>query len=393
VIPPRPLAHRAATRLLESAWRSGRLPEPRLEPEALIEDSSRGAEGDDPDIVPVLTILLHSLREEAALNALGRTMAYGQIRAILASRLRAQTLWRHHPEILDRPVAAPVVILGQMRSGTTRLQRLLACDPQFAGTAFFEASVPVPPEGADLRTIQARLALAGLRAFNPALPAVHPTSPYAPEEQFGLLSFSLYGAQLEAQWRVPGFARYWRGTDKQVVYRGFKRLLQTIGWARGDDPARPWLLKAPQFMEDLPDFLRVFPDARLLCLYRDPVQVVGSSASLVWNQMLIQSDAADPHWIGREWLDVTARRAQCAAHTRPAYPQANQLDLDFEATTRDWLREMRRIYAFLGRPLTAVTETRMRRYQDRARRQPHHRHSYDLETFGLTEAAVRDRLR
>ena len=36
-----------------------------------------------------------------------------------------------NPEILDERVAAPVVVVGMMRSGTTLLQRLLAADPRF----------------------------------------------------------------------------------------------------------------------------------------------------------------------------------------------------------------------------------------------------------------------
>src|SRR5690606_7843070 len=121
---------------------------------------------------------------------------------------------------------------------------------------------------------------------------------------FGLLSFSFYGAQIEAQWRVPTFARFWEMQDKTWVYREFRQLLQTIAWQRGET-TRPWVLKAPQFMEDLESLLEVFPDARLICLRRDLGEVASSSASLVWNQMKLQSDTVDPRWIGAEWLHKT----------------------------------------------------------------------------------------
>src|SRR3546814_7702400 len=82
-------------------------------------------------------------------------------------------------------------------------------------------------------------------------------------------------------------------------------LLRLTGWLRGEDPAKPWLLKTPQHMLDLPALLRVFPDARIIFTHRDPAAVVGSSCSLAWNQMCLQSDYVDPRWIGREWLRKT----------------------------------------------------------------------------------------
>lgn len=379
---PRNAAHVGATRLLERAWAGGALTEPRLDAAALAHRLEL-----DEEMAPVLQILAAALSEEAQLNPIGRTMAYWQIRNILADRARALQLWRDHPEILERPIAAPVIVLGQMRSGTTRLQRLLACDPHFVGTRFFEAARPVPMPGPiDMRKLRSHAALIMLQRLNPALAAVHPSDAAQEEEQFGLLSFSLYGAQLEAQWRVPSFAAFWRERGKAEVYRDFKRLLQTIGWHRGDDPARPWLLKAPQFMEDLDAVLTIFPDARLICLDRDPAAVVGSSASLVWNQMAVQSDAADPLWIGRNWLKIIAYRQAQAERALAAHPHVQRLAVDFDATNRDWLAEMRRIYGFLGLPLSAATEQRMTRFM--ASPSPHKAHHYRLEDFGLTRREV-----
>ncbi len=388
-------AHRAITRALEAAWRRGLLPEPPLDPETLAADAQRSAGLDDfgTGWLPAFEALLRSVREEAALNAIGRTFASGQISQLLRARLRAHELWRRHPEILDHPLAPPVIILGQARSGTTRLQRLLACDPAFLNLRFFESFEPVPPAGrADWRPIQARLVLGLLRSLNPALTQIHPAAATAPDEPYGLFGFSFHGAQFEAQWRVPSFARFSKDRDLTPVYAEFKQLLQTIGWRRGDDAARPWLLKAPQFMEDLAPLLAAFPDARLIRLHRDPVTIIASSASLVWNQMKVQSDEADKEWIGREWLEKTLRREAACRRDLAARPDIPRLVLDYEAMGRDWRGEVRRVYAFLGRLLTPAVEARMQSYLDRAERQGFRRHSYRLADFGLDEAQIRSRL-
>jgi hypothetical protein len=185
----------------------------------------------------------------------------------------------------------------------------------------------------------------------------------------------------------PSFARWWEGREPVAVYRDFRRLLQTIAWSRRDANARPWILKAPQFMEELDALLAVFPEARLLCLHRDAVQVVASTASLVWNQMHVQSDAVSPAWVGGEWLGKTVRRVTAAAASRGRHPHVPQLDVDFAAVDRGWRGEVTRIYDFLGLPLTPAVEKRMAAYLGGSR--SHHHHRYELADFGLGEGDVR----
>ncbi|MDT5224614.1 MAG: hypothetical protein QOG19_2021, partial [Mycobacterium sp.] len=64
----------------------------------------------------------------AELNPIGTHILRSGIVHSLRMRLRTQEWIRRHPEILDEKVAAPIVVVGMMRSGTTLLQRLLAAD-------------------------------------------------------------------------------------------------------------------------------------------------------------------------------------------------------------------------------------------------------------------------
>ncbi|WP_114951305.1 sulfotransferase family protein [Sphingosinicella terrae] len=390
---PSPLPNvRKANSALEALWRSGLSPRPRLTAEALeaaaLAGAPRRALGDDSDWREPFERLVRSLREEAELSPLGETMAHGQIVMTLRARMRAVRLWERHHDILERPVRAPVVVLGQMRSGTTRVQRLLACDPRFAHSRTFESLMPVPlrpkPGRRDPRRLRARVGLAVLRALNPEIGRIHPTAPDAAEEEFGLLSYGFGATQFEAQWRVPAFSRWWEEADRRPLYRAFKTLLQTNGWYRGDDPARPWLLKAPQFLQDLPALLDAFPDARLICLDRPAGQVVASSCSLVWNQMRVQSDGVDPGWIGREWLGKTRLRERIAEQALAARPDVPRIRVSYEAMNRDWRGETARIYQFLGMELTPDLLARMHAYLAGAK--AHLGHRYSLDDFGLGAA-------
>lgn len=373
----------AANRLL-SALRRARLLSPATLDVAAIEaralrGASPAAFGSDDSWREPFAMLVRSLREEADLNPLGHFMAHGWIVMELRARIRAVSLWRAHPEILERPLAAPIVILGQMRSGTTRLQRLLACDDRFAHTRLFESLMPVPQPG---RRLRARGGQALLHRLNPALRRIHPSHPTAAEEEFGLFDFSFGNALFEIFWRVPAFTQWWEEADARPLYGEFRALLRTIAWSRGEPAGRPWILKVPRFMEDLPVLLETFPGARLICLDRDLDSVVASSASLAWNNMRIHSDSADRRWAGREWLRKTLLRRRLAEEARKARPDVPQIGIGFEAMNRDWRGEIGRLYDFLGIPLTPAVVARMSRYVAGAR--GHLGHRYSLAEFGLS---------
>lgn len=379
-----------ANAALDRAWSRGWLERPPLEPDALLAraraKTGLSDAGADTGWRRRLDLLVAELHEEASLTPLGRTIAHGQLVAALSNRMRLHALWRRNPDILEVPLPAPVIVLGQMRSGTTRMQRLLACDPRLAHTRFFESWNPVPKRagGFDDRYLRGWLALRASRFLCPEFEAIHPVAAGQAEEEIGFHNVSIFGSAFEAQWRMPGFAAHTEAEDTRPVYREFRRLLQTVAWQRRDRAPRPWVLKLPQMTQDLPAVLSAFPDARLVVLDRDPAALVASAASLVHSQMRLQSDAVDPHWIGREWLRKVALRRRRTAEAL-ADTDASRVEVSYNAIGADWRGEMRRVYALLGLPWVPGVEARMARYI--ARRTPG-THHYDLADFGLKAADV-----
>lgn len=399
--PPLPAegsAHPLLNRLLAAGWRRGVLPEPTLDPDALLAAAQRRTglsdAGDPAHWRPRLERLCAGLATTARLNPLGRAMAHGQLVGILVQRLRAHALWRAEPAIADVPLPAPLVIVGQMRSGSTRLQRLLACDPQLAFTRFFESWQPLPGPvllGRDARLLSSRALLAVAKRLNPDFALHHPTGVAEPDEELGFHAFSLHGSVFEAAARLPDFARWCEAADADAVYAEFRRLLQTVAWTRrchgADTRPRPWIIKVPQLTQDLPALVRHFPDARLIFIDRDPAAMVASAASLVSSQMRVQSDEVDRPWVGREWLrKVALRRARIDAFR--ARHDGPHFDIAFDAMNRDWQTQMRRLYDGLGLRLGEAARQRMAAYLAASARLGLDRHRPDLAQFGLTPADV-----
>jgi hypothetical protein len=275
-----------------------------------------------------------------------------------------------------------------MRSGTTRLHRLLAADHRFAHLRLFESVCPVPApgfmrSGIDRRPLAAAMIVGAVHRFNPHTAAIHPTGVFEAEEELGMLVASFWGMKHEAQWRVPSYGRWCEGRDGTPAYEHMAQLLRLAGWARGQDDALPWILKTPQHALDLPSLLRVFPDARIIFAHRDPESVVGSSCSLVWNQMVIHSRGLEPRDVGCEWLRKSRVQVERMRAGREAIPARRRIDVRFEDMERDWRAVMKRIYGFLDMDIAPALPA-MAAYLDRAQRLRNgYRHNYSLAAFGL----------
>jgi hypothetical protein len=373
---------------LSTAWRKRILPNPSLDPAELLACGGRGfiaqdefggrSDEDAADFRDRLAVLCAALENEACLNPLGRAMAHGQLVRVIRQRFALGRLWRHEPERAKTPLAPPIIVVGQMRSGTTRIHRLLAADPAHCGTRFCNSWHPVP-ESPDLRPLWSGFALLMGRRLDPWLETLHPFGATRVDEELGWLAAALDHCAYEAQWRVPSFTDFSEARDPAPVYREFARILRTdAGWH--GNAHLPRVMKVPQFAEDLAALLQQFPDARLVAARRDTAEVARSSASLVTNQMTIQSDAVDIDWVRHEWERKIALRAERMAAALSGF-SGKVAELDFDSLGRDWRSEVIRTYDALGLELSAAALSEMEAEQRRSAGGQHERHATDLQAF------------
>lgn len=373
---------------LERAWNRGITDRPSLDTDILWgkalrdvpAEGERGprSEADMADFRLRLEVLAESLQGEARLNPLGLTIAHGQLVRVIKQRLELGELWREQPDLLATELAPPIIIVGQMRSGTTRVHRLLAADPELAATRFCDSWSPVPRKP-DTRPAWSALSLLFARTLDPWLDSIHPFGTTRPDEELGWLACALDHCAYEAQWRVPSFTAFSESRDPAPIYREFGRILRTdANWHRNAD--RPRVLKVPQFAEDLPAILAEFPEARVVMTRRIEDDLVRSSASLVANQMTIQSDAVDMDWVETECRrKIVLRQDRIDAALEDfSGPVA---EVDFDALDDDWESAVADVYDQLDLALTASTLVAMRAEQQRASAGAHRSHRQDYSGF------------
>ncbi|MEM7780629.1 MAG: sulfotransferase [Pseudomonadota bacterium] len=376
---------------LGKAWDKGWLSVPNLGAEELWAEAAKSFGGDakdaeyggrsDEDIADFrerFKRLCSAVREEADLNALGQAMAWGQLTRAVRNRLALGKLWLEKPELLETQLATPIIVIGHMRSGTTRIHKLLAADPAHSHTRYQDAYHPVPaPRG--MNRMKATFELAMLGALNPWMQSIHPMAAGEVEEELAWISAALHHSIYESQWHIPSYSAWSEGRDARPIYREFGRILRTDAAHRGN-AERPRVMKVPAFAENLDALLSEFPDARLVVAERERGAVLRSAISLCANQMAVQSDSCAMAQIEALWQHKIDMRDQRMAHALGDWkgPIAR---LHFDALSADWEAEICRCYNELDLPLSAEALAEMREVMSRSAKGHHHAHSAQLKSF------------
>ena len=340
--------------------------------------------------------LLYSLQHEADLNETGVLVLRQRVVDILANQLRIQEYLKRHPEILDEEIVEPLVVVGLPRTGTTMLHRTIAADRRMFAPLWYEVRFPCPaldwdPGGVDQRRVDAEAEMKAMVDANPGLLAVHPMDAMGPDEDIMLLEQSFYSFNIQAFANLPTFDAWIEARDHTVGYEYLKLLLQFLQWQkkRTGLKAERWTLKAPHHLHYMDLVFKVFPDARVVQTHRDPLDTIPSISSMTAAIWVIYSDSADPVEAGRTWARKFARGMNHTMDVREQMGDQRFLDLRFEDTVRHPLREIQKIYDFIGMELTDEARAEMARWQDFNKREMRPPHEYTMEQFGFTQAGLK----
>ena len=267
--------------------------------------------------------------------------------------------------IADEVIERPLFATGEPRSGTTLMHALMSVDPDARALRFWEVMRPSPPPGLtgadDPRRAEAD---ADWREINAKMPKWLHSHPYndmlgdgLPEDE-RTWAFDFRIMTPTAWWRVP-MQTLVSGlpSDPLAQYRIHKAMLQQFQYRR---PKKYWVLKGFHGFR-LEAFFAAYPDASLVYLHRDPVQVAASRTMMMADILDGIVGPVDLHEHAKMHLAMTrASIANTMANPLIDDPRIHHLRYaDFVA---DPVAAVRGFHAFAGRDLTPQAETAMRAY-------------------------------
>lgn len=329
--------------------------------------------------------LLASIDQEARLHPVGRFITKQRLVNLLSVRLRAEAYFKKYPEILEQDLYPISVILGLQRTGTTKLQRLMAADPDCRALLSWEALNPAPLKGDDHtgseRIKQARLSEKALKHMSPGFFAIHPVEHLAPEEDVLLLDVSFMSTTAEATMNVPAYASWLENIDQSVAYQYTAKLLKFLQWQR---PAKRWVLKTPHHLE-FPDLASAhWGDVEFIWTHRDVQEAIPSFLSMLAYSRVLFSKEVSPEELANQWVRKISYMLNKAIEFR-SDPVNNDkfLDVTYADLIANSQSELTRIYSKRGEQIGPDLERLFQQEEKVSPKGKYGTHHYDLEDFNI----------
>jgi hypothetical protein len=375
-------------RLINSAWESSYFlgTEVKLNKDHLIKlarkKTSLHSFGDEFWEEP-LDKLIDSINHEAELHAVGRFITRERLTGLLAIRLRAENWFKKSPEILEQELYPVNLICGLQRTGTTKLHRLLAADPDNRVLAGWEAINPVPlkedPTETHQRMKAAHISEKALRLMAPGFFSIHPVEYEKPEEDILLLDTTFLSTTPEATMHVPSYAAWLEQTDQSYAYKYTVKLLKLLQYQR---PAKRWVLKSPHHMEFLDLAKRHFDKVHFIWTHRNILESLPSFISMVAHSQTIFSDKVSLERVARHWVKKTGYMLSKGIEFRKANPGEEFTDVFYKDIVASPLSVLSELY----QDGVSISTELYQKFLDADRQNAPNRygtHKYNLEDYHL----------
>ena len=301
------------------------------------------------------------------------------------------------PGLRRSRLVRPIVIVGNPRSGTTFLHRFLVDQQLGAGLRLWEMMFP----SVILRRM-IRPLLPVLERISPARhhsTVAHDTSLTSVETDDASLlfrhfdGFFLYGFifSFAEEDHRPMFEPSVRDTS-QRDFAFYERVWRDNSFAH---PSGREIAKLFSLSMRMPKFLERFPEARILYMVRDPVEVIPSGLSLVTGVLDKRfgfwrlPEATRARFLERLYdAFVQLLRVFHADWTEGRIDKSRVLIVRYDRLMKDFEGLMTDILAFADVPRTPELDQEIARVGAKQRAWKSE-HKYDTEKFGITEERIR----
>jgi len=322
-------------------------------------------------------------------------LLFGLLRCVVAFWMALDHVF--FPRLKRTRANRPIVLVGNPRTGTTFLQRFLSDEGFGSGMELFLMLYPSLVLQRILRPVLPLLEKLSPAKFHST--AAHETSLSSVEtDDVGMLfryldGFFLYGFFLsfEAEDPYPLFDPRVRDTSQRDFAWLDKLWRRSLVLHRADRNVAKLFSLAVR----LPQFQESFPEAQILYMARDPLEVIPSSMSLVTGVL----DRAFGFWsqpeeIRKRWLERMYRAFIMLLERFHEEWQSGAIDqsrvyiVRYDRMMLDFENVMEEMCTFLNHEMTPKLRATVKKRAEKQRKYESE-HKYDLEQFGLNEQQIR----
>ncbi len=350
----------------------------------------------DESFMEGLIVFLNALERDAQLCPMGRGFKRLRLVEILGNRLRAHKVFQEHPEILEQEIKDPVFIIGLPRTGTTKLQRMIAADPHVAFLRYYQSFNPVPWEGTkvqdpDPRQLKVDTENAALKEGQPDMFAGHPFISYEAEEETFLMEHAFLSFMQHQHTYVPSYMEWLYQQDPTRCFEETRDLLKLVQW-QNDEVGMQWILKCVLYNGDIDTVLKVFPNARFVCAHRPVEKQMASWTSMMILVRKMLAPEMDTSLISHDILESYAEAMDRHLLLRKTMPKDRIMDVAYRDICDKPFDVIKSIYDFAGWSWTESGEQAMAAWDADNAQHKHGKRGYSLAETGLTAEEIRNRL-
>jgi hypothetical protein len=308
-----------------------------------------------------------------------------------------------YPSYQQQTIEQPIFIIGNFRSGTTLLHRLIAKDPQFTGMKAWE--IYVAPSIIQRKLIQWILKINdaignpigkiilifenSLKKYN----YMHSTSLSEIEEdsQIFLHIWSTY--DLFAFFPFPELIKPYIYYDEEVPDEQkeqemtyYQEVLKRHVYA---NKGKRYISKSPQYSPKVKTLHKKFPDAKFINLVRSPTKVIPSSVSMFSNHWKTYGDPEEDYPLeASETIQEQAKYWYLYPHQYlKKLPTDQYFVLRYKDLVSDPKTAIEAIYERFGIELSPEFQKILAAESEKAKRFKS-RHKYSLKKMGLNQRKI-----
>jgi hypothetical protein len=347
-----------------------------------------------PEMLEPLHRYLAALDEETGLSALGRASTLYDVRRLLQNVLRFHHEEKRDPTILRADIDRPVFVLGVPRAGTSFLHNLLAQDPRVMAPRCWQMVNPWPIDPAGRPDRRIAIAQRGLDSFAwlaPEFRDLHPLDATSTQECTEITAHCFRSLRFDTLHTIPAYRAWLDSVGHDLAYEFHKRFLQHLQAQERDSSSRRWMLKCPDHVFAISAIRRVYPDAHLVFVHRDPLKVLASVAKLT--EVLRRPFA--------RMVDNAAIGCQVSTHWRIGVDAMiahsmggpNETHIQYKPLVADPLGTVRHLYDRIGLELSDQALANMRAHLAAKPNGGYGKHIYRFEDHALDPAALAEQFR